>query len=272
MALTINTNLSSLYAQQYLAKNQSQLSNTLLRLSSGKRINMSSDDPAGLAIANTMQSNIDGLNVGSRNAQDGVNLVQTASGAMQEILADLQLMKQLAVQAANGTNGSGDLANLDAEYQALLGAVDRIASATNFNNVAILNGGSITIQIGANATSNDQITINLVATSASSLGISGSALTSSSIAFNVIGSLGTAIETLTTGLATLGANAVNLNSAIANNNTYATSLSAAKSAILDADYAAESANMAKYSILMQSDIAMLAQANSSPQLVLKLLG
>lgn len=273
MALIINTNVSSLFAQQYLAQNQMNLSNTLQRLSSGKRINNASDDPAGLAIASTMLANVNGLNVGSRNGQDGVNLVQTAAGAMQVILNDLQTMNQLAVQAANGTNGSQDRANLDAQYQALLGEIGRITTQTNFNNVSILGGGSIAIQIGSGNSSNDQITVTLTDTStgSSGLNISGTDLTSATNASTAIGSLNLAIASITTGLATIGADSANLQAAIQSNNAYATNLTAAQSAIMDADYAAESANMAKFTILSQSDVAMLSQANSAPSLVLQLL-
>ena len=273
MALVINTNLSSLYAQQYLAQNNTNLQNTLLQLSSGQRINNASDDPAGLAIAATMQATIGGLNVGAQNGQTGVNLVQTAQGAMQQILSDLQTMNNLAVQAATGSNGSSDLANLNAEYSALLGAISKITSNTNFNNVAILSGGSISIQTGPANGANDRVSVTLSNTSTGSggLNIASTSLATTSGAQAAITSLNTAIDSLTTGLATLGADSVNLQAAIANNTTYATNLSAAKSSIMDTDYAAASANMAKYSILTQSDVAMLAQANAAPQLVLQLL-
>lgn len=273
MALTINTNVSSLFAQQYLAENNQKLQGTLLRLSSGKRINIASDDPAGLAIASSMQSTIGGLRQGSSNGETGINLVSTAQGSMQQILGSLQTMHNIAVQAATGTNGSQDRANLDTEYQALLGAIDTITNGTNFNGVSILGGGSISIQVGPSNTSNDTISVTLTntATSSAGLNISGTSLATSSGASAAIASINTAISTLTTGLANLGADALNLQASITNNNTYATNLSAAQSTIMDADYAAESANLAKYTILTQSDVAMLAQANSAPSLVLQLL-
>jgi flagellin len=272
MALTINTNISSLYAQQYLAQNNTNLQNTLLRLSSGKRINNASDDPAGLAIASSMQATIGGLNTGSQNGQSGVNLVQTAQGAMQQILNDLQTMNQLAVEAANGTNSTQDRTNLNTEYQTLLTDISSITSGIKFNGVAVLSGGTISIQTGATATDKVTVTLSNTNTGTAGLNIASTSLATSSGATAAITSLGTAISTLTTGLATLGADAVKLQAAIANNNTYSTNLSAAQSTIIDTDYAAESANMAKYTILTQSDVAMLAQANSTPSLVLKLLG
>jgi flagellin len=278
MALTINTNVSSLFAQQYLSQNQQGLSDTLLRLSSGLRINNASDDPAGLAIAQNMQQNIGGLSQGSRNGQTGVDMVQTAQGAMQTILSDLQLMNQLAVQASSGTNSAGNLSNLNTEFQALLTEIGRVASTTNFNGVSVLGGGSISIQIGDAAGAGNQITVNLTNTSTGSAGlnIASSKLYDGSTDANTdalaaITSLGAAISSVTTGLATLGADSANLQAAIQSNDTYTTNLSSAKSSILDADYAAESSNLAKFNILNQSDVAMLSQANSAPSLVLQLL-
>jgi len=278
MALTINTNVSSLFAQQYLAQSQQGLSDTLQRLSSGLRINNASDDPAGLAISQTMQANIGGLNQGSRNGQTGVDMVQTAQGAMQTILSDLQLMNQLAVQASNGTNSASNLKNLDTEYQALLNEVSRVGSTTNFNGVSVLGGGSISIQIGAGAGAGNQISVTLTNTSAGTAGlnIAGSKLYDGSTNANTdalaaITSLSSSISSVTTGLATLGADSANLQAAIQSNDSFSTNLSAAKSSIVDADYAAESSNLAKYNILNQSDVAMLAQANSAPALVLQLL-
>lgn len=278
MALTINTNVSSLFAQQYLSQTQQNLSNTLQQLSSGKRINNASDDPAGLAIAANMQASINGLTVGSRNGNDGVSLVQTAQGAMQTILNDLQLMNSLAVQAANGTNGTPELSDLNTEYTALLAEIGRVTAATNFNGVDILSGGSISIQIGADNTSNSQISVTLTNTASGSAGLNISstklydgASTANTDALAAIGSLTVAIQSVTTGLATLGADSSDLQAAISSNDTYITNLSAAQSAIQDADYALESSNLAKYNILDQSDIAMLSQANSAPQLVLQLL-
>lgn len=273
MAITINTNVSALYAQQNLIQNQQNLSNTLQRLSSGHRINSAGDDPAGLAIASLMSATINGTNQGSRNGQDGINLVSTAQGAMQVILSDLQSMNTLAVQAANGTNISSNLTNLDTQYQALLTEIDRVSASVNFNGVNVLNGGSLTIQVGAGNTTNDQISIALTNTSGGSAGlnIAGTDLTSNANALTAIGSLTAAIATLTTGLAELGAEQVNLQAAIQSNNAYATNLAASASSIMDADFAVESSNLAKYQVLNQSGVAMLAQANSVPSYVLQLL-
>lgn len=271
MSLTINTNVSSLFAQQYLGQNQQKLSDTLQRLSSGIRINNASVDPAGLAIAESAQATVNGLNQGSRNGQDGINLLQTAQGAMQVILSDLQTMNALAVQAANGTNSTSQLTDINTEFTSLLNEIGRITADTNFNGVSILSGGTISIQIGAGNTTNDVISITLTDTSTATLGISTADCTTQANASTAIGLINTAISTVTTGLSTLGASSANLQSAIESNNAYATNLSAAQSSIYDTDYAAESSNLAKYNILNQSDVAMLAQANSAPQMVLQLL-
>lgn len=271
MALTINTNISSLFAQQHLANNSQRLSETLTRLSSGLRINSASDDPAGLAIAQNMQETINGLRQGSRNGNDGVSLVQTAQGGMTQIMNDLQRMREIASQAANGTYQSTDLSNLDAEYQKLMTEIDRVTSVSTFNGTAVLSGGSISIQIGANNTSNDVLSISLTGTASTTLGISGGDVTTNAHASTALGKLDTAIQSITTGLATLGAAEANLQAAISSNDTFAANLQNAQSRIMDADFAEESSNLAKFNILNQSNVAMLAQANSVPSLVLQLL-
>lgn len=271
MALSINTNVSSLFAQQYLAHNQSNLENTLMKLSSSRRINHASDDPAGMAIASGMQSTIAGLNTGAANAMNGVALVETATGAMTQILNNLQTMKNLVTQALNGTNSSSDLADLNAQYQQLLTQIGSITTNASFNGVALLDGtnGSISIQTGASAS--NTLSITLVNTTTSSLGIASTSITTSGNASTALSSLTTAITTVTTGLATLGASQAGLNAVIANNQTYSANLQTAMSNIMDTDYAAETSNLAKYQILNQSNIAMLSQANSVPQMVMKLL-
>jgi flagellin len=271
MAITINTNVSSLFALQYLNNNQSSLSNTLTRLSSGQRINDAKDDPAGLAIAQNMTSSVRGLKQGSRNGNDGISLVQTAQGAMGQIINLLQRMREISSQAASGTYSSSDLTNLNTEYQALLGEVDRVTNISSFNGVSLLNGGSVSIQIGSGNTANDRVSITLTDTDATTLAINTTDVTSAANAGTALDSLTSAISTLTTGLATLGAAQSNLSAAVQSNDTYATNLQNARSRIMDADFAEESANLAKFNILNQSNVAMLSQANSLPGLVLQLL-
>ncbi len=272
MGIIVNTNVGSLVAQSYLNSNQSKLSKTLNRLSSGLRVTEAKDDPAGLAIAQSMMSSVRALKQGSRNGGDGVSLLQTAQGAMTQTLDILQRMREIASQASSGTYSSTDLSNLDTEFQSLLTEIDRVQSTSTFNGIDLLNGGSVSIQIGEANTSNDRVSITLTATAASDLSIDTSDVTTNSNAQSALDAVKTAIETVTTGLASLGASQSNLEAAIASNDIRATNLDTARSRIMDADYAEESANLAKYMIMNQSNVAMLSQANSVPQLALKLLG
>ncbi len=272
MGIIVNTNVGSLVAQSYLNSNQSKLSKTLNRLSSGLRVTEAKDDPAGLAIAQSMMSSVRALKQGSRNGGDGVSLLQTAQGAMTQTLDILQRMREIASQASSGTYSSTDLSNLDTEFQALLGEIDRVQTTSTFNGVDLLNGGSVSIQIGEANTGNDRISITLTATAATDLSIDAEDVTTNSNAQSALDAVKDAIETVTTGLASLGASQSNLEAAISSNDIRATNLDTARSRIMDADYAEESANLAKYMIMNQSNVAMLSQANSVPQLALKLLG
>lgn len=271
MAITINTNVSSLFAQQYLNNNTSKLSDTIGRLSSGLRINSAKDDAAGYAISINMQNTISGLKQGSRNANDGISALQTAEGAMGQITNLLQRMSELASQASNGIYQSSDSANLNAEFTKLRDEIDRVTNTSKFNGVNLLDGSSISIQVGAGSTSNDKLTINLVNTSAATLGVNSLDVGSATNASSAISAIKTALDTVTTGLADLGAYQSNLEKAIDTNNTFSANLQNARSRIMDTDYAQETANLAKFNILNQSNVAMLAQANAAPQLVLQLL-
>jgi flagellin len=274
MALTVNTNVNALLAQDYLVGNQEGLSRAMQRLSSGLRINEAADDPAGLAIVTTMQSTADGLRQGARNGNDGISLIQTAQSAMMDVSNLLGQMQTIATQASSGTYSSTQLSDLNTQFTSLLTEVNRVASITSFNGISLLNGStsSVSIQVGSGDTSNDRLTINLVnlTTGSAGLNISGLSVSSASNAQSALSSL-SAITAVTTGLASLGANEVNMSAAVANDNAIATSLDTAKSRIEDADYSAESSEMAKYNILNQANIAMLAQANSVPQMALQLL-
>lgn len=274
MAIVINTNVNSLLAQNYLTENQAGLSRAMQRLSSGMRINSAEDDPAGMAIAVSMTQSSDALRQGVRNGNDGISLVQTAESAMTNISNLITQLSTLASQAANGTYSSTQLANLDTQFQALVSEVDREANNTTFNGVVLLNGtaSSITLQLGTGNTSNDRLSVSLsnMTTGSAGLNIASLAVGSQSAAQSALATLGS-ITTVTTALAGIGASISNLDAAVANNSGVAASLDSARSRIADADYAAESSNLAKYNILNQSNIAMLAQANSSPGMVLQLL-
>lgn len=273
MSIVINTNVSALLAQQYLTRNQAGLSQAINRLSSGYRINSAADDAAGLAVAQHMEEGSVALRQGSRNANDGVSLVQTAESALNDSLNNLQRMREIANEATNQTLGTSDLANLDAEFQALKGEIQRVSQTSTFNGISLLANatGTLSIHVGQANTANDSITITLQKGDTTTLGIASDNLLTNTAAGTALGDLNTAIQDVTTGLAQLGANERNLNAAIANNDAQATDLDSAKSRIMDADFSVESSNLAKFQILNQSNIAMLAQANSVPGMVLQLL-
>lgn len=271
MTLTVNTNVASLNAQKYIGQTQEHLSKTLNRLSSGLRINEAKDDAAGLAISEGLVSQIRGMKAGARNGNDGISLIQTAEGAMNQTLGLLQRMRELAVQASSETYETANLANSDEEFQRLKEEIDRVAATAEFNNITLLNGGTISIQIGAENTANDRLTITLTDTDTTALTINASDLTTNANAQTALDALNTAIATVTTGMATLGANHSNLEAAVNGNIDRISRLEDAKSRIKDTDYAEESSNLAKFQILQQSGVAMLAQANSSSQVVLRLL-
>lgn len=276
MAIVVNTNVNALLAENYLTHNQAGLSQAMQRLSSGLRINNASDDPAGLAISVSMTNTTDALNQGALNGNTGVSLVQTAESAMNDISNLITQMSTLASEAATGTFSSTQLNNLQTEFNALLTEVNRVANNTQFNGITLLASASnsITIQVGATDTSFDRLTVSLsnLTTGTAGLSISTLDVSTNSDAQSAINSLTSALNTVTTDLANLGASEVNLTAAVNVDESVSTSLQAAKSRIQDADFAAESANFAKFNILNQSNIAMLAQANQSSGMVLKLLG
>ncbi len=263
MAAVINTNIASLNAQRNLSTSQSSLNVSLQRLSSGLRVNSSKDDAAGLAIASRMDAQARGQTVAIRNANDAISFSQITDGALGKVTDALQRMRELAVQGANGTNGTGDLANLDAEYQELVAEVTRLGTATKFNGTAVF-GAAFTFQIGADATD----TIAVAATAAAS--IAGDVTTNAN-ATTAIGLIDTALDTVNTSRAKLGAVQNRFESVISSLQVSVENQSAARSRIMDADFAAESANLTRGQILQQAGTAMLAQANSLPNNVLTLL-
>lgn len=274
MSISVNTNVNALLAQQYLTSNQSGLAQAMQRLSSGLRINSAADDPAGLAISTSMTNASNGLRQGARNGNDGISLTQTAESAIDDISNLVTQMSALATQASSATYDSTQLGNLNTEFQDLLNEINRVADVTTFNGVYLLNGStsSIAIQVGNNATSNDRLTISLsnLTTGSSGLNIGTLNVSTTADAQTALSSLN-ALTSITTALANLGASEVNLNAAVNDANAIATSLDTAKSRIQDADFSVESSNLAKFNILNQSNIAMLSQANSTPQIVLQLL-
>jgi flagellin len=275
MALTINTNVASLNAQRNLNTSQGVLATSLQRLSSGLRINSAKDDAAGLAISERINTQVRGFNVAVRNANDAISLMQTADGGAAQISDNLQRMRELAVQSANGTLNSGDRANLQVEFSALGAEVSRLASATKFNNVNLLNSGaSFTFQVGAGTTSNDQISVSTADIQASTLAVDSASINISagaSTALAAITNLDSAINTITTTRAGFGAALNRTQAVISSLQVAVENQSAARGRIVDADFAMETANLSRSQILHQAGTAMLAQANALPQQVLSLL-
>jgi flagellin len=266
MPLTINTNLQSLNAQRNQETNSLSLGTSIQRLSSGLRINSAKDDAAGLAIADRMNAQIRGLNVAIRNANDGISLAQTAEGALATVTDALQRMRELAVQAQNGTNGTSDRANLDTEYQALSSEITRIAAQTKFNGIAIVgaSAGAQVFQVGANNGDTLSITTTQVTTVAGDL-------TTSANASTAVAALDTKLDAITTNRATYGAAMSRFGFAIANLQISSENQTAARGRIMDADFAMETANLSRAQVLQQAGTAMIAQANAMPQQVLALL-
>jgi flagellin len=278
MASTINTNMPSLTSQRALLTTNLSLSTSMQRLSTGLRINSAKDDAAGLAIAQRMTSQVRGMNVASRNANDAISLAQTAEGALGKIGESLQRMRELAVQSANATNASSDRANLDQEYQALSAEVTRVIAGTKFNGKTLLNGssGAMGFQVGPDNASTDMITVNMnsIATGAGmAASITGAAATISTAgsALTAMSNLDTAIDEVTTARSMLGSVQNRFESVVANLATSSENLQAARSRIMDADFAVETSNLSRAQVLQQAGNAMLAQANQAPQQVMSLL-
>jgi len=291
MASIINTNLVSLNAQRNLSTSQSSLSTTMQRLSSGLRVNSAKDDAAGLAIAERMNAQVRGMNVAMRNANDGISMAQTAEGALVKIGDSLQRMRELAVQAANDTNGSTDRGSLDKEFQQLAQEIARIVGSTSFNGRQLLNSADATVfQVGANTGADNQITISAVDLSVAAPGglgvnggtppslngalgslLGGSATGSAADARLSMAAIDTALDEVNNTRATFGAAQNRFEAVISNLQVAAENTAAARSRIMDADFAAETANLSRTQILQQAGTAMVAQANQLPQSVLKLI-
>jgi len=280
MAQTINTNVASLNAQRNLSASQSSLSTSMQRLSSGLRINSAKDDAAGLAIAERMNAQVRGMNVAIRNANDGISLAQTAEGALSKVGDALQRMRELAVQSRNSTNSSSDKDSLNKEFGELQAEISRVLGGTSFNGKKMLGADAttLTFQIGANTTTDDTVqltTENMTANSditavTGSTAVIDATATSGDIA-TVIDNIDTAIDTINDQRATFGATQGRFDAIIANLQQAVEAQSAARSRIMDADFASETANMSRAQILQQAGSAMVAQANQLPQQVLSLL-
>ncbi|MEY4564243.1 MAG: hypothetical protein RLZZ618_3520 [Pseudomonadota bacterium] len=280
MSQVINTNIASLNAQRNLGSAQSSLSTSMQRLSSGLRINSAKDDAAGLAIAERMNAQVRGMNVAIRNSNDGISLSQTAEGALSKVGDSLQRMRELAVQSRNSTNSSDDKDSLNKEFAELQSEITRVLGGTAFNGKKILGSDatSLNFQVGANTTSDDTITVetsNMTADSTITAVTGNTAVidntaTSGAIA-TVIDNIDSAIDTINDTRATFGATQSRFDAVISNLQQSVENQSAARSRIMDADFASETANMSRSQILQQAGNAMIAQANQLPQQVLSLL-
>lgn len=272
----INTNLMSLTTQNNLNKSQSTLSTAIERLSSGLRINSAKDDAAGQAISNRFTSNIKGLTQAARNANDGISMAQTAEGALNEINTNLQRVRELTVQAKNGTNSDSDLTSLQDEVTARVAEINRIASQTSFNGTNLLTGtagdaGKVSIQVGADDGQTITLDLSGAKADATTLGVNALDLTSMADDDTSLETIDAAISKVDKARSGLGAVQNRFDSTINNLNNTVTNLSAAQSRIQDADYATEVSNMSRAQILQQAGTSVLSQANQVPQNVLSLL-
>ena len=280
MSQSINTNLVSLNAQRNVSSSQMSLATSMQRLSSGLRVNSAKDDAAGLAIAERMNSQVRGMNVAMRNANDGISMAQTAEGALGKVSDSLQRMRELSVQARNGTNSGSDKDSLNQEFQQLSAEIGRVLGGTTFNGTTIIgaSAGARDFQIGANTTGNDIITVT---TADMSMDASITAVTANTVVIDsttTTATLGTTIDNIDGAInrinserAMYGATQNRFESVIGNLQVSVENQSAAKSRIMDADFATETSNLSRAQILQQAGNAMVAQANSLPQQVLALL-
>ena len=275
MAITINTNVTSMRAQMNLTRASEGLSDSMSRLSSGLRVRSAADDAAGLAISEDFKAKIRGLNQAKRNANDGVSLAQTADGALKEIGGMLTRMRELAVQSATGTINSTQRGYLDDEFTQLKSEITRIASTAEFNGINLLNGDSSTtpvnFQVGTGNSPNDKLTLTIATATASALALNADTVATVTGANAAISGLDTAIGNISARRANIGAMQNRLSVTMSNLETYSTNLEAANSRIVDVDVAAETARLTKQQILVQAGASMLAQANQGPQVALSLL-
>ena len=281
MPQTINTNLTSLNAQRNLNASQLSLSTAMQRLSSGLRVNSAKDDAAGLAIAERMNTQVRGMAVAMRNANDGISMSQVAEGALSKVGDALQRMRELSLQARNATNSQSDKESLQKEFKQLQSEINRVLSGTSFNSKRILgaDAATFTFQIGANTTEDDVVQIGFtnLASNADIMSITdtiasiGSGVGITAIA-SVIANIDEAINRVNDTRAIYGATQSRFEAIISNLQVAVENQTAARSRIMDADFAAETANLSLAQILQQAGNAMVAQANQLPQQVLRLLG
>lgn len=278
MSLFVNTNVSALNAQRQLINSGTSLDKSFQRLSSGFRINSAADDAAGLQISSRLTSQINGLNQGISNANDGISLAQVAEGAMDEITTALQRIRTLAVQSQNGINNDADRSALQKEVTALIAEISRVATTTQFGGTTLLQGGfSAKFLVGANA--NQNISVNLSSNSLGGSGFGASALSVSTVNISTVAGASSALTAIDNAIksidgerADLGAIQNRFQSTIRNLSNIVENVSGARSRIRDTDFARETAELTRSQILQQASTTILSQANQRPQAALSLLG
>jgi flagellin len=282
MAMSIRTNLAAISSINSLSNTQKSLSSSLEKISSGLRINRAADDAAGLGVATRMETDNTSLKQAMRNTNDGISLVQTAEGSIEQLTNILIRFRELSVQASNDTYTATDREMIGTEMAQLQNEYQRITTLANFNEQSLLNGtGNLSIQVGIDGASDNAIAINMgdlsttlgAITSLSTVfqTVAGSTASTSAVATANLAELDTAINALSSRRATLGSLQNRFENALAESATYSQNLSAAQSQILDVDYASESANMTRYQIQSQAGVAALAQAKAIPQSIISLL-
>jgi len=273
MSLVVQTNTASSFAQSQLGKTSAALAKNFAKLSSGFRITDASDDAAGLGISKSMNAQVRSMAVAERNTNDGISMVQTADGGAEQIHEIMTRMRELAVQASNGSLAADDYTNLDTEYQANLSEIDRISSSVKYNGQSLLSGtaASKDFQVGIGTASSDRIGVSFGGADATGLGVNGGSLTNFANAQTAITALDAGIQTLSTVREGFGSSLNRFSFAVSSLQSQQTNLSAAVSRIRDVDIASETAMMSKNQVLTQAGAAILKQANQSPQLAQQLL-
>jgi flagellin len=275
MGLRVNTNVTSINAQRNLSAVTDRLGGNFRRLSTGLRISTAADDAAGLAISERLRSQVRSLEQAKRNANDGISLVQTAEGALNEVSSIMTRLRELAIQSSNGSVSNQDRETLDEEFQSLVSEVNRIGRSTEFNGIKLLDGSntSVSFQVGFGTTSGiDTLSVSLSAALSTSLSLNSLDIGSGGATTTAISNIDAAINTISSLRGTLGAVQNRLGSTINNLAITTENLASAESRIRDVDVAYETAQLTRNNILQQASISVLAQANSQPQSALQLLG
>lgn len=279
MGFRINNNIDSIIGVHNLTKTNNRLSGNFGRLSSGLRINKAADDAAGLGVSENLRAQIRGYNQAVRNTNDGVSIIQTAEGALDEIQSSLARLRELSVQSASGTLQDTERSYINTEAQALLSEINRLANVTEFNGQVLLNGNATTgtgtisldVQVGIFNTSNDRVNVSVSSARTEALSVNTVTLNTSTAAQASLSSIDSAIDVVSGIRAGLGSTQNRLNSALANLQSTIENISAAESQIRDVEFAAETADLSRNQILQQAGISVLSQANSSSQAALSLL-